>query len=115
MREVLVWDPSEKEWQAEVLKAAKLGGWWLQYHTYDSRRSASGFPDLVLVRAPELVVAELKTLKGRVQKGQQEWLDGLTACGVETHVWRPSDLDEVYARLVMQRRQPVKRKQTGVR
>lgn len=97
------WDPPEKDWQAEVVKAAKLGGWWLQYHTYNSKRSAKGFPDLVLVRAPELVVAELKTLRGKVSAEQQEWLDNLARCGVEVYVWRPSDLGEVYARLVGRR------------
>lgn len=103
MPEVLVWDPPEKEWQEEVVKAAKLGG-WAYYHTYDSRRSTPGFPDLVLARAPELVIAELKTLRGRVSREQQQWLDKLAACGVEVHVWRPDQLDEVYARLVLRRR-----------
>lgn len=100
---VLTWDPSEKEWQDEVIKAATLGG-WAYYHTHDSRRSVAGFPDLVLVRVPELVVAELKTVKGRIRPEQQEWLDGLAACGIETHLWRPGQLDEVYDRLVIRHR-----------
>ncbi len=41
----------EKPFQAQVVELARLSG-WLTYHTHDSRRSQSGFPDLVLVRAP---------------------------------------------------------------
>lgn len=108
---VLTWDPSEKVWQDEVVKLAKLGGWAYQ-HQFDSRRSVAGWPDLVLVRPPELVIVELKTLKGRVRPEQQQWLDRLAACGVEVHVWRPTDLDEVFARLV-RRRQPPSGLQAG--
>jgi hypothetical protein len=95
----LVWDPSEAEWQAEVIKLANLGR-WLSYHTYNSKRSAAGFPDLTLVRGPELVFAELKTERGKVKPEQQGWLDALAATGADVYVWRPSDLDEVSQRLV---------------
>ena len=40
---------TEKQWQALVQETAQLAG-WMAYHTYDSRRSAAGFPDLVLAR-----------------------------------------------------------------
>ena len=40
---------TEKKFQAAVLQIANMYG-WLAYHTHDSRRSAPGFPDLVLVR-----------------------------------------------------------------
>lgn len=40
----------EKVFQAQVLDLAHLSG-WLCYHTHNSRRSAPGFPDLVLVAA----------------------------------------------------------------
>lgn len=43
-----------------VVDAARLNG-WLVYHTHDSRRSAEGFPDLVMLRLSRMVVAELKT------------------------------------------------------
>ena len=36
---------TEKGFQAAVVELARLRG-WLVYHTYDSRRSAKGFPDL---------------------------------------------------------------------
>jgi hypothetical protein len=91
---------TEREWQAQVVDAARLMGWRV-YHTHDSRRSAPGWPDLALVR-DRLVMAELKTETGRVSPEQQQWLALLDAAGVETHLWRPSDLDEVLA--VLKRR-----------
>ena len=92
----------EREWQAQVVEAARLLGWRV-YHTHDSRRSAPGWPDLALVR-DRLVMAELKTETGRVSPEQQQWLALLDAAGVETYLWRPSDLDEVLA--VLKRRRP---------
>ena len=35
---------------------------WRRYHTFDSRRSAEGFPNEVLVRASALIFAELRLL-----------------------------------------------------
>src|SRR5688572_19177552 len=40
---------TERAFQAQVVKYARLMG-WTAYHTHDSRRSQAGFPDLVLVR-----------------------------------------------------------------
>ena len=84
--------PSERQFQAAVIEYAKLNG-WLVYHTHDSRRSAAGFPDLVLCRPPRLVLAELK--KGhrtRPTQAQCRWLRELNRCsGVEAHLWRPGD------------------------
>jgi hypothetical protein len=92
---------TEKHWQADVIEVATLFG-WRTYHTFDSRRSAPGFPDLVLCRPPRFIVAELKTDTGRVGPRQREWLDDLAACaGVEVYVWRPADrydVDRILAR-----------------
>jgi hypothetical protein len=91
---------SEKEWQAQIIELAELYGWFV-YHTYDSRRSAAGWPDLVLARPTtgELIYVELKTDKGRVTKAQQTWLRILQDCNQETHVWRPRDFDAIHDRL----------------
>ena len=35
---------------------------------------------------------ELKKQRGKVTADQQEWLDALTADGMDADVWRPSDL-----------------------
>jgi hypothetical protein len=89
---------TEKEWQETVVQLATYCRWH-HFHPYDSRRSTPGWPDLVLVRAPEFIVVELKTETGKLRPEQVDWLTWLAQCGVETHVWRPSDFDEVVARL----------------
>lgn len=84
----------EKTLQREVLKLARLTG-WLCYHTFDSRKSQAGFPDLVLVRPPRIVFAELKRQTGPVSVGQADWLDRIARChGAESYLWRPSDWRE---------------------
>jgi hypothetical protein len=47
-----------------------------------------------------MVIAELKTQKGRVSEAQQKWLDALREAGVETYLWRPSDMGQVAATLM---------------
>lgn len=89
---------SEASFQRTVIEMAELLS-WRTYHTHDSRRSNQGWPDLVLVRAGELVIVELKTNTGRLSQAQGEWLDDLEASGVEVHVWRPRDFDRIEARL----------------
>ncbi len=85
----------EEDWEQTIEQAARLLG-WLVYHTYDSRHSAPGFPDLCLVRPPRLIFAELKTEAGQLSRDQRLWLDNLAACPmVETYVWRPSDWRQV--------------------
>ena len=85
---------SEREFQWIVQQVVQLHGFELQYHTYDSRRSEPGFPDLVLVstRQGRILFRELKTDKGRVSPDQRKWIDGLTAAGGDAGVWRPEDL-----------------------
>jgi len=70
---------SEKQFQSQVLQLAKLSG-WLTYHTHDSRRSQAGFPDLVLVRPPAIVFAELKTEAGKLRPEQAAWLEAVGGC-----------------------------------
>ncbi len=94
---------TEKDWQEQVVKLATLLRWH-HFHPHDSRRSVAGWPDLVLVRPPELVIAELKTDRGRLRPEQRDWLAWLAACGIETYVWRPRDWDAVVDRLTAVRR-----------
>ena len=73
---------------------------WLCYHTYDSRRSQAGFPDLVLARGEHLIFAELKTNRGRVRPAQREWLDVLSNLAegqarISVYLWRPRDWDGI--------------------
>jgi len=94
---------SEKQFQAQVVELARLSG-WLCYHTFDSRRSRAGFPDLVLVRPPMVLFAELKSESGRIRRGQGQWLEALgDSESVEARLWRPSDWPEIAE--VLRRRQ----------
>lgn len=85
--------PSEAEFQAAVVDLATLRG-WLLFHDFDSRRNTAGWPDLFMIhpRTGELLVAELKTHKGRVSKRQQVWIDAFSAAGIVVHVWRPEHM-----------------------
>jgi len=86
---------TEKELLQQVRELASLCG-WLVYHTYDSRRSPEGFPDLVLVRGDKVIFAELKSEKGRMSPEQRMWLDALEKVRrAETCLWRPSDWDRI--------------------
>jgi hypothetical protein len=51
-----------------------------------------GFPDLVLLRPPELIFAELKSDRGITSRAQDDWLRYLGAVpGVKAFVWQPAD------------------------
>ena len=80
---------TEKQFQTWVVSIAKLNG-WLVYHTYDSRRSEPGFPDLVMVRGGQVIFAELKTEHGKLKPKQKQWIMRLARVGsVEVEIWRP--------------------------
>ena len=64
----------------------------LRYHTHDARRSAKGFPDLVVCGPGGVLFRELKTQRGTVRPEQQQWLDELAAANADVGVWRPADL-----------------------
>lgn len=87
---------SEGDLQTNVVDCArKLGG--LVYHTHDSRRSAKGFPDLVIVfpRTGALAFIELKSADGMPTSEQRQWLAALQAGARfavrEVYLWRPED------------------------
>lgn len=72
----------EGEYQAQIMELAELCGWKI-YHTFDSRRSHKGWPDLTLVRGTELLFLEVKgnskSRKGTVTREQGEWIAALKA------------------------------------
>ena len=88
---------SEKQFQSHLVKYARSCG-WLVYHTYDSRKSEPGFPDLVLVR-DRVLFRELKSEKGRLTKAQEAWADKLIVAGANYAVWRPSQIKGIYKEL----------------
>lgn len=84
---------SEAGFMAAVVTAARYLGWRV-YHTYDSRRSSSGFPDLVLVK-DRVLYREVKTDRGKVTPEQTAWIEALRVAGVDAGVWRPADWDRI--------------------
>lgn len=66
---------------------------WLFHHVLDSRGCDPGFPDICCVKPGHpLIMAELKTAKGKLTIEQTRWMAFLRqATGIESSVWRPSD------------------------
>lgn len=101
---------SEEALQVKTIQLARFCQWWV-YHPPRNRPSAktgrvvpvlgtvAGWPDLTFVREPEIFFAELKAEDGRVRPDQQLALQRLAACGLEVHIWRPSDWPSIEARL----------------
>lgn len=87
-------DITEAAFQDLVVQLARWCGWHV-YHTYDSRRSDAGYPDLTLVRNRVLLFRELKARRGRMTEEQQEWGQLLLYAGQSWAVWRPEDWDLV--------------------
>ena len=99
----------EVDFHATVAGMMKAFGWNLIYHTHNSERSESGFPDLFAIKSgkyPRMLIAELKREKGQPTPEQHQWLQELQAfhCqgwipdrgfSVEVYLWRPSDLDDI--------------------
>ena len=90
----------ERDLQDTIRQAASLFG-YRTYHTYDSRRSPCGFPDLVIVGHGQLIMWELKNETGRLTEAQEGWIDDLRKVEGPPHVniVRPADLDECLALL----------------
>lgn len=85
---------TEAQLQSAVMDLAKLSGYELCYHVYDSRRSQPGFPDLVLasVSRKRLLFRELKTTGGRLSPAQADCIVILEEAGADVGIWRPVDL-----------------------
>lgn len=88
-------DMLEKDWQRQVRDLAETLGYRRAYHTFDSRRSDTGFPDLVLVspRRHRIVYLELKREKTQPTARQREWIRDLHTAGAEVYLARPRHLD----------------------
>lgn len=105
-------DLTEADFQRQVVELAHILGWRVLHvrrsigrrggqQAHQTTTSIKGWPDLLLFHPDrgEHFVAELKSEKGRLRPEQVEVLADLRASGVECHVWRPSNFDEVQARL----------------
>lgn len=83
---------TETQFQTTLIEAIRtLGG--MVYHTYDSRRSEPGYPDLTIVTPDRRVIfAELKNATGRPTVYQWTWLGNLP--DHQAFLWRPDDFDD---------------------
>lgn len=100
----------ERDFQNTLMKYAKLRG-WRRAHFRPARvirrgketwetpidGDAKGFPDLIFLRGPRLVVIECKAGDNEPTDHQYEWLHAFKATGVEVYVWWPRDLDNAMA------------------
>ena len=107
--------PDEASFQGVVVETARLAGWRCAHfrpgRTQDGgwrtpvTADGAGWPDLVLVRPPRIIFAELKNDRGEVRPAQLEWLDVLRLLPyAEVYLWRPSDWDAVVETLTGTRR-----------
>lgn len=95
---------TEAQFTAQVIEMAQLHG-YRAAHFRPARTEAGwrtavqgdgkGFPDLVLVGRGRVIVAELKSEKGRPSIEQLDWLAAFGAAGVERYIWRPDDFDDI--------------------
>jgi hypothetical protein len=89
----------ERDLQRDVMVTATQYG-WLAYHTVNSKKSRSGFPDTVLVRGETCIFAELKMPGNALSPAQQAWLTALERVQhVETYLWLPDDRPLIAERL----------------
>ena len=83
----------EKTFMGQLLQAARLHG-WITYHTFDSRRSPEGFPDLAVVRPEpgrgDVYLWELKSNTGKLTMAQQLWLTALDGKRITAGLVRPA-------------------------
>lgn len=88
---------TEDELLGSVIDLAHLRGWLVVHHrparTAQGWRTPTqgdkGVPDLILARRGVVILAELKSDKGRLTAEQVRWQ---TALGTHHRVWRPSDI-----------------------
>lgn len=103
MNMVLASQITEKQFQAQVIELAQRLG-WATHHTWTQIHSPAGFPDIVAARGPRLLVAELKSEKGRLTAEQRDWLARFRVTGTEAYLWKPSDWDDIVAIFTARRR-----------
>jgi hypothetical protein len=92
---------TEQQFTNSVLQYAKAYG-WRRFHVRMSGvggvnvQGDRGFPDLVLVRPPRMIVAELKVGRNKTTKEQDGWLQALeeSSCA-EIYWWTPDQWQRI--------------------
>ena len=95
---------TEAQFQQRIVDLATLTGWHVIHFravfTGGKWRTPltghAGAPDLILAKGGRVLLAELKTAKGRLSDEQRAWLDAL---GEHGRLWRPANWDEIVATL----------------
>lgn len=105
---------TERSFQAQVIRAAELLGWRVRHDSATNQRqtcaschamlrcascgtepriirNAAGMLDLLLIRRPRVVWAELKSDRGKLTDEQLTMLTELRASGQEAYLWKPKD------------------------
>lgn len=104
---------SEADFQRTVIDAARLAGWKVCHFRPALTRSGrwstpvegdKGTPDLILAKDGLVLLAELKSDKGRTTPEQDAWL---AAAGGHGRVWRPKNWDAVLLDLGVTKRPPL--------
>jgi hypothetical protein len=84
---------TEAQFQAAVVHLAETLG-YRAWH-FPQARGNPCVPDLFLFRNGVLVLAELKTERGKLSANQVRMILDLDAHGVVVYVWRPSSWPEI--------------------
>src|SRR5688572_27506852 len=82
-----------KGWRTAHFRPARTGKGWVTPVQGDG----AGWPDLFLIRGDRIVVAELKSGRGRLSPAQWAWLRAFTEAGIQAFVWGPRDWEELEA------------------
>ena len=102
------------EYQGQIVEFATLMGWQHLHvrrtigkgNKWVTGTNIKGWPDLMLMRAPdELIAAEVKIPPDDLSPDQETVLGWLrTMTKFEVYVWRPDDWDDIHRRLDRRRR-----------
>jgi hypothetical protein len=85
----VLYQPNHKQFMADIVDMC--ASFQLRaYFTWNSRKSPSGFPDLVIVGS-RLIYRELKVPPDTLSPAQCAWRDDLVDAGEDWDVWEPCD------------------------
>ena len=83
---------SERDLQNAIIADLKKLGIRLYYHTWNSRHSQAGFPDLIALHDGRGLAVELKRETAPAKAEQVAWLHAFGLFpGMRVALWRPSD------------------------
>lgn len=84
-----------------IVNYAKFRGWRVYVKTGNHEDSNGGFPDLVLVRSPDIVVGKVVMAEKDLSDGAKLWLSDMarTLGGKSVCIWRPTAMPEIVHRL----------------